>query len=103
MFVGAALDAVSIANEGYTSYQTGNWTSTEQEVTRVAGGWAGATELGAAGAEAGLEAGAFIGSIVPGAGTAVGAVVGGAVGGAVGYFGGSRFATTVWNAFHPSR
>lgn len=99
---GAAIDAYSLGTEINKSVETGEWSNTAREAVRIGGGWTGAW----AGAEGGAAAGATIGGgigtfvgfvgAVPGA--AIGGFVGGIVGGVAGYWGGSKAATTAYDA-----
>jgi hypothetical protein len=83
---GAVMDGHSLATQINISRQTGDWSNTVQEGSRIAGGWTGAV----VGAKAGGSLGAAIGTfIAPGIGTMVGGAVGGLIGGAAGYLAGS--------------
>lgn len=88
--VGAVVDGASIVGEARTSMKTGDWSNTERQTARVAGGWLGAAAAGAA-------VGAVSGTIVPGLGNLAGFVIGAAAG-AAGYWLGSNAAEAGFNA-----
>jgi hypothetical protein len=90
MVVGAVVDGASIVSEARKSQQTGDWSNTERQTAKVAGGWLGAAAAGAA-------VGAASGTIVPGLGNVAGFVIG-AVAGGVGYWLGSQGGEAAYNA-----
>lgn len=97
MVVGVAQDSYSLGTEIYKSTETGNWSNTAREATRISGGWAGAWVGAQGGAVAGAEIGLFGGPLaeftVP-----IGAFLGGLIGGGIGYWSGSNAATTVYDS-----
>lgn len=91
--LGLYYDASSLYHEYQQSSQTGAYTNTYKEGTRIAGGWSGAYAGGAAGVKFGAS---FCAPLQP-YGPAVCGLIGGFLGSIAGYRGGSRIATTVYD------
>jgi YD repeat-containing protein len=92
--VGVAVDSYSLGTEISQSLETGQWSNTGREATRIAGGWTGAW--------AGAETGAAIG-LACGPAAWICSPVGGLVGGFAGYWAGSNAATTVYDQVQSPR
>jgi LysM repeat protein len=105
--VGVAADSYSLGTEINQSMQTGQWSNTAREATRIGGGWTGAWAGASTGGSAGAGVGATVGAFFFGAGAVPGAAIGGFIGsvggGIAGYWGGSNAATTVYDTVTTSR
>lgn len=94
--LGAATDSYSLGTEINKSYNTGNWSNTGNEASRIAGGWGGAYIMSQGLATTFATWGAFGGPL----GIGIGFVAGGILGGILGYTGGGWLGQKIFNLFN---